>query len=53
MLVSTLGGTHQHFKPSFKPGSGFEKVYCLYTYENIDIFGWSLNNNNNNINNNY
>ncbi len=24
-------------------GSGFEKVYCLYTHGNVDIFGWLLN----------
>ncbi len=30
MLVCTLGG------------EGSEKVYCLYTHENVDIFGWSL-----------
>ncbi len=23
-------------------GKGSEKVYCLYTYENVDIFGWPL-----------
>ncbi len=23
-------------------GRGSEKVYCLYTYENVDIFGWPL-----------
>ncbi len=21
-------------------GRGSEKVYCLYTHENVDIFGW-------------
>ncbi len=24
-------------------GSESEKVNCLYTHENVDIFGWSLN----------
>ncbi len=33
MLVCTLGGE----------GEGSEKVYCLYTHENVDIFGWPLN----------
>ncbi len=33
MLVCTLGG---------KGGRGSEKVYCLYTHENVDIFGWPL-----------
>ncbi len=23
-------------------GRGSEKVYCLYTHENVDIFGWPL-----------
>ncbi len=23
-------------------GRGSEKVYCLYTDENVDIFGWPL-----------
>ncbi len=23
-------------------GGGSEKVYCLYTNENVDIFGWHL-----------
>ncbi len=23
-------------------GRGYEKVYCLYTHENVDIFGWPL-----------
>ncbi len=34
MLVCTLGGE----------GEGHEKVYCLYTHENVDIFGWPLSN---------
>ncbi len=33
MLVCTLGG---------EGGRGSEKVYCLYTHENVDIFGWTL-----------
>ncbi len=24
-------------------GRGSEKVYCLYTHENVDILGWPLN----------
>ncbi len=32
MLVCTLVGEWE----------GFEKVYCLYTHENVDIFGWPL-----------
>ncbi len=23
-------------------GRGSEKVYCFYTHENVDIFGWPL-----------
>ncbi len=23
-------------------GRGSEKVYCLYTHENVEIFGWPL-----------
>ncbi len=23
-------------------GRGSENVYCLYTHENVDIFGWPL-----------
>ncbi len=33
MLVCALRG---------EGGGGSEKVYCLYTHENVDIFGWSL-----------
>ncbi len=33
MLVCTLG---------VGGGGGSEKVYCLYTHENVDIFGWPL-----------
>ncbi len=33
MLVCTLGG---------EGGGGSEKVYCLYTHENVDILGWPL-----------
>ncbi len=32
MLVCRLG----------REGEGSENVYCLYTHENIDIFGWPL-----------
>ncbi len=24
-------------------GRGSEKVFCLYTHEKVDIFGWPLN----------
>ncbi len=33
MLVCTLRG---------EGGRGSEKVYCLYTHENVDIFWWSF-----------
>ncbi len=33
MLVCTLRGD----------GEGSEELYCLYTHENVDIFGWPLN----------
>ncbi len=33
MLVCTLRG---------EGGRESEKVYCLYTHENVDIFGWPL-----------
>ncbi len=29
--------------PSRGGGRGFEKVYCLYTHENVDIFGLNIN----------
>ncbi len=32
MLLYTLEGR----------GEGSEKVYCLYTHENVDIFEWPL-----------
>ncbi len=35
MLVCILGGEGGG-------GGGSEKVYCLYTHENVDIFGWPL-----------
>ncbi len=30
-------------------GRGSEKVYSLYTHENVDIFGWPLNPNGQNV----
>ncbi len=38
MLVCNPGSVH------FR-GKGSEKIYCLYTHENVDIFGWLLNRN--------